>query len=99
VSRPTAVKPQVIRDTELVLFEGSSAKPMNLKACIEQAEKKAKPILEGEDSTEGFVTQFSGFVPCVLERGVNSVLYEWGGGASHTFVAVNAPKWSNLARG
>jgi hypothetical protein len=92
------VKPHVVRDPDLVLFEGPSAKSMNLKACIEQAEKKAKPLLEGGDSTEGFITQFSGFVPCVLERGVNAVLYEWGGGVSHTFVAVNAPKWDNLAR-
>lgn len=98
VSRPSAVKPYVVRDSDIVLYEDEEVQALNLKDCVAQAERKAKPVLDGANTTEGFVTQFSGFVPCVLERGVNSVQFEWDGGAAYTYVAVHSPGWIGPAR-
>lgn len=97
VNRPSAVKPHTVPAPDLVMYEEDNADPMNLKSCISQAEKKAKPILEGADTTEGFVTEFSGFVQCILERGVNSVQFVWEGGVAHTYVAVHSPGWAGPA--
>lgn len=90
-NRSSAVKPRVIHDPDMVMLEDSNGEPLNLKDCIQQAERKAKPKLEGPESHVGFSTTFSGFLPCVLERGVNSVQHTWDGNVAHTFVAVNAP--------
>lgn len=92
VNRSSQVKPHVVMAPDMVMYEDSDGTPFNLQECIDQAEKKAKPLLEGPDSLEGYSTTFSGFVPCVLERGVNSVQYTWNGDAAYTFVAVNSPR-------
>lgn len=96
-NRGSPIKPHVVPDPDLVMYEEEDGSPMNLQSCIDQAEKKAKPILESPDSVDAFVTQFSAFLPCTLERGVNSVQHVWGGGAAHTFVAVNSPAWAGPA--
>jgi len=101
-NRPTAVKAQPIRDPDLVMYISGNGEPMNLQDCIDQARKKAAPILEGPDVLDGHVNQLDGFEPCVLERGVNSVQYVWPakapeGGTAFTYVATHSPMWAGPA--
>lgn len=95
-NRPTGVKAQVIRDPDLVMYISGDGEPMNLQDCIDQARKKAEPLLQGPDVLDGHRNEFDGFVPCVLERGVNSVQYVWPakdpeGGTAFTYVATHSP--------
>jgi hypothetical protein len=91
VNRGTAVKPQVVSAPDLRMYQDDLGFPMNLKACVEQGQRKAEPLLSGELATEGYVTEYSGFVQCALERSVSSIQHVWYGGAAHTFIAINAP--------
>jgi hypothetical protein len=95
-NRPTGVKAQVVRDPDLVMYISGDGEPMNLQDCIDQARKKAEPLLEGPDVLDGHRNEFDGFLPCVLERGVNSVQYVWPakdpeGGTAFTYVATHSP--------
>lgn len=95
-NRPTGVKAQVVRDPDLVMYISGDGEPMNLQDCIDQARKKAEPLLEGPDVLDGHRNEFDGFEPCVLERGVNSVQYVWPakdpeGGIAYTYVATHSP--------
>lgn len=91
-NRSSQIKPMVMHAPDLVMYEGPDGDPLNLKDCIDQARKKAATVLEGPTTATGYTTTFSGFVKCILERGVNSVQHTWDGDAAHTFVAVNAPR-------
>jgi hypothetical protein len=93
VSAASPVKPQIVQDPELVMFEDERGIPMNLEECIDQAGKKAAHKLEGSRTAEGYANQFGGFVKAILGPGVDSVQHVWGGDDAHTHVAVNAPGW------
>jgi hypothetical protein len=93
VSATSPVKPQVVHDPELVMFEDERGIPLNLDECIDQAGKKAAHKLEGDRTAEGYADQFGGFVKCILGPGVDSIQHVWGGDDAHTFVAINAPGW------
>lgn len=98
-NRPTAVKAYVVRDPDLVMYLAGDGEPMNLKDCIDQARKKASPLLDGPDVLEGHVDQLDGFVPAVLTTGVQSIQYVWPakspvGGTAYTYIATHSPMWA-----
>lgn len=93
VSATSPYKPHVVHDPELVLYEGDRGFPMNMNDVLDQAAKKAVHKLVGERTTEGYATQFGGFVKCNLGPGVDSVQHDWAGDDAYTYVAVNAPSW------
>lgn len=93
VSATSPYKSSPVHDPELVMYEDERGIPLNLPSCIDQAARKAAHKLEGTRTEDGFVTQFSGFVKCILERGVDSVQHVWSGDDAYTFVAVNSPSW------
>lgn len=93
VSATSPVKPAVVHDPDLVMYEDDRGIPLNMDDCIDQAAKKAAHKLGGARTTQGFSTDFSGFVDCALAPGVDSIQHVWDGDQAHTFVAVNSPGW------
>lgn len=87
------IKPHVIHDPDLQMYEDDIGFPMNLDDCIAQAKKKAGAIVEQEVSSEGFSNQYDGFVKCALERSVVSIQYVWDHDTelAYTYVSINAP--------
>lgn len=93
LNRGSPIKPHVVHDPDMVMYEDDIGFPMNSKACVEQAQRKAAPILGNDPEYEGFKTELSGFVKCVLERSVTSVQHEWDGSETGAFthVLINTP--------
>lgn len=81
-SRPSGIKAKLERMPDVTMYLDESGNPMNLTFVTDAALRKAQFQVSIPDGVEGYHSIYHGFVPCVLDSGINGVQFEWEGGKS-----------------
>lgn len=92
-SRPSGIKAKLERMPDVTMYLDEFGEPMNLNFVTDAAMRKAQFQVSQPDGVTGYHSTYHGFVPCVLDSGINGVQYEWEGGKSiaQTHVFQNYP--------
>lgn len=92
-SRPSGIKAKLERIPDVTMYLDEYGQPMNQNFVSAAAVRKAQFQVSQPDGVEGYHSIYHGFVPCVLDSGINCVQHEWDGGknAPYTHVFQNYP--------
>jgi hypothetical protein len=86
-SRPTGIKPQIVRDNTLRIYEDENGKPLNHAVEAARSKSKAQAVVEPR-LREGYVYEMAGFHRAVAISG--EVQHLWDGDRANTLISVNA---------
>jgi hypothetical protein len=91
ISNPTVLKPAVVRDEDLAIYEDEFANPMNIKSVATKAASLARAALDLPRQQVGYSYLYPGFHRVVTDESVNSVAWQFDGDVGTTKIIANNP--------
>lgn len=99
LNRGSAVKPVVVRDPNIRLYENEHGTPFNATEVISAAVPHAAGQLEVPLNAVGYTYKLQGFHKASLDEGISSVQHEFDGDVAATYICVNSPGARGLPMG
>jgi hypothetical protein len=102
ISDISALKPTVVRDEGLVIYENEAGQPMNIDTVTQKAARMAKALLNVPSQQVGYNYLYPGAWKVITDDSVNQVSWTSDGDESHTSIVANNPEidtgFASLAR-
>lgn len=90
ICRPSPIAPEVIRHSEMRMYETELGVPMNINAAEETARPLAEGRLKAARNVTGYTTEYDGLLLAVLDGGTDSIQHVFNGDVGKTYISVNA---------
>lgn len=91
ISEPTTLKPAIINEPDLVMYEDESGNVMNMKEVGEKAARLAKAVLDVPTQQIGYAYVYPAFHRVVTDDSVNQVSWDFNGEIATTRIVANNP--------
>lgn len=91
VSSPSILKPYIVRDERIVVYENEDRKSLNADICVQQARVYADSILGTSYQQDGYAYEYPGFWNLETSDAVNEVSWDFDGDEAHTKILANFP--------